>query len=672
MIWAVQVAIPRPLDTYFTYAVSQEQRDLLQLGSVVEVTFGRVKTHAFIVEAPFLYDQAAQDRTGGLDPAKLKGIVGILEAKSPFTQEVFELCKWTQEYYQAPMGEVLSIAAPASALGLRNKKRDARELEFGKHALEKRIALNPAQEIAAQQILQTQPASITLLKGVTGSGKTEVYLEIARKVLEQGKSVLILVPEIALTPQLHQRFELGLGRTVGLWHSAMPAGQRRDQWRAILDGKLKVIVGARSAIFTPLLDLGLIVVDEEHDQTYKQEDRVRYHARDLAIVRAKRSGAKVVLGSATPSMESLERVTQGKYFLAELKERAQSAELPQIDLVDLREETRVEGTQAVLATRTIKEINQTLENGNQCMIFLNRRGFAAFLLCEDCGHVNDCEHCSVSLTVHKRDRVLKCHLCGHTEAIPDCCSSCQSFELKPHGAGTESLEVELPALLPSAKILRLDRDQITSASRLGEVIEDFRSGKANVLLGTQMLVKGHDFPGVTLVVVVLADALLKWPDFRAAERAFQVLTQVSGRAGRGSQRGRVLIQTFDPEHAVLDVITGRVSTEDFYIQEREVRQTLGYPPFGRMVKFRIEEKDAALAKKRSEILAQGILQMELDGLEVLGPSEAFIEKAKGIYRWDVLIKTPRIQDLQRCIFGAKNLFYKNKWPIWIDVDPYQV
>jgi primosomal protein N' (replication factor Y) len=681
----VSVAVPRPLDCLFTYKIPEALRSRAEVGSWVKVPFGKSVTHAFVVEAPKPLSQLP----AGLSADSLKEVLEVAEDGSVFTDDVFQLCRWAHEYYQAPLGEVLHSAAPPAALGLKSAKRSPRALSRKE---EGQLAQNQAnlppltqdqQEALAkleEARVASSPLKVSLLHGVTGSGKTELYIELARRTLAEGKSALILVPEIALTSQLHQRFEHGLGVTVGLWHSAMSDGRRRDVGAAIRSGALRVVVGARSAVFAPLKDLGLIVIDEEHDPSYKQEDRVRYHARDLAIVRAKLSGAYVVLGSATPSLETRERVREGRYSVAHLPRRIAQGGLPSIELVDLFEEEKVEGTQAVLATRTVLAIQETLKSGGQVMIYLNRRGFASFLLCKDCGEVPECPNCSISLTVHKKIVKLRCHVCGYHEQIPDLCPKCQCLDLLPVGAGTESLEEELPRLLkeipggPEFKPLRLDRDQITSATRLDKVLKDFRDGKANVLLGTQMLVKGHDFPNVRLVVVILADAHFRWPDFRSPERALQVLKQVAGRAGRGDSTGRVLIQTYDPDHPVLQVVTGALDEDAFLENERELRQALHYPPFGRLARLRFESASREEARQRSEVVAKALTEY-FKGQEwptIMGPSEAFLERAKGIYRWDLLIKSVDIERLRRSVLLSREFCAQRKWQVLVDIDPYGV
>lgn len=661
----ISVAIPRPIEGLFTYRLSPEQASEVCLGGWVRVPFGKTRTHAYVVELPRPGDQIP----AGLSPEAIRLVEEVGPVSSALPPEVLELCRWTADFYQTPLGEVLSSAAPAAVLGLKNAL-GARDLRDERFVDPKVNALTEEQKNAVQKIQESKKP--ILLHGVTGSGKTEVYLELARQSVAEGKGVLVLLPEISLTPQLERRFRESLGCPVVLWHSALPDGQRRDAYAAVKAGHVPVVIGARSAVFSPIKNLGLVLVDEEHDPTYKQEERARYQARDLAVVRAHKAKAKIVLGSATPSLESLERVREGRYEVVHLTQRFSQGGDPKIERIDLKTEPLVLETQSVLAERTLTAIRETLADGQQVLVYLNRRGFSSFLLCEDCARVSECPQCSVSLTVYKKNRGLRCHWCDHREEIPDQCAGCQGDRLKAVGLGTEGLEEDLTRLLPDVKLDRLDRDQVTSAKRLGQILDRFRSGETQVLVGTQMLVKGHDFPGVTLVVVMLADGLFRWPDFRAAERGLQILTQVSGRAGRGEKSGRVLVQTYDPEHPVLKTLCGENSVSSYLENEREIRQALSYPPFGRLARLRLEDPDAAVLAKRMNELARYIEQnaAQQGSVQILGPSEALQERVRGAYRWDILIKTKDIQNLHAACRLAREICAKQRWSFSLDVDPY--
>lgn len=666
--WLVSVAIPRPVEGLFTYRLPTAYFESAQIGAWALVPFGRGKTHAYLVEKPVLAKEFVK-KNPNFDLKKLKTVEFVSCEPLAFDSQILEVCRFVSDYYESPLGEVLGIATPTATLGLRSSKKGARD--FKKSEITAQFnELTTDQKLAAQQIWESSLP--VLLEGVTGSGKTEVYLDVARRTLAEGKSVLVLVPEIALTPQLHRRFEQSLGVSVGLWHSALSPGKRRDVMAWLQSGELRAVVGARSAIFAPLKNLGLIVVDEEHDPTYKQEDRVRYNARDLALVRAKVASARVIMGSGTPSLESLEKVRDGKFTKAILAQRYQPQKVS-FEIIDLKEELCVEGLQCLLAEKTRAEIEATLQRDEQVLIFLNRRGFASFLLCEDCGHVWDCDHCSVSVTVHRKARRLKCHWCGDEKPIPDGCAKCGGLNLIEQGAGTESLELELPKAIPSMRPVRLDRDQVTSHSRLSETLDEFHSGRANTLIGTQMLVKGHDFSRVGLVVVMLADGLLKWPDYRASERALQVLAQVAGRAGRRGQDSRVLVQTFDPDHPVLKVLCGLESRDQFLEKEREIRKELGYPPFSRLAKIRVESTNGDLVREVAQKIATGLESTNPEeNLIVMGPSPPLIERIGGIHREQVILKSPSLRTLHLALSRVRQASLPKNVEAVIDVDPGSV
>ncbi|MCM0604543.1 MAG: primosomal protein N' [Xanthomonadaceae bacterium] len=666
-VWVVEVALPRPIDQFFTYEIQEDQAELALPGCWVKVPFGRMSAVGVIVRAPKKIDDV---KSLGFTQV-LKKVIKVGEVSDQIPSLVFKLCQWASDYYQSPLGELLSMAAPLSALSSGvNVRTQLPQPEISNSR--SGLVLNDEQRSVLSAIT-AEPEKAFLIDGVTGSGKTEIYIERAKKVLAQEKGVIILVPEIALTPQLESRVREGLGVPIAVLHSALSDGQRRDYWLKLKSGELRVVVGARSALFAPMKSCGLIVVDEEHDASYKQEERARYQARDLAFVRAKKEKAQILFGSATPSLETLERVREEKIGYLKLEKRIINRSMPKVELVNLTDEPLIAGIQAPFSERTIEKIKLTLQKGEKVLIYLNRRGFASYLVCLDCGEVSECPRCSLSLTYHKRKKKLVCHTCDFHSEIPDHCKGCKGVDLHPIGAGTESLEDELPALIPEMKALRLDRDQVTSQTRLKKILSDFSSDQYNTLMGTQMVVKGHDFSEVTLVVVVLADGLFRWPDFRSNERAYQTLTQVAGRAGRGEKPGEVWIQTFDIDHPVLSVILGRISREDFYKSEQELRSLLHYPPYGRLLRLRLTHDTESVVKKEADQIVQMItIDPEKTDIEILGPSTPMIERVRGEHRMDILIKSSQIQWIHRAVKVAKKMTSNFKSTLLVDVDPYGV
>ena len=663
----VKVATPRPLEKLFDYAYDESILGEPHVGDMVRVPFGRGMLNAVIVEFSF-------EKPDLPETVKLKGVKEKLDPAFRVPAEILNLCKFGSEYYQYPLGEAYFAAMPPkpeTLLGTREKKNQAPP-EM------REIKLSPKQAEVLETIFtkrKEQEDAVFLLEGVTGSGKSEVYIEAAKKILAEGKSVLILVPEIALTAQLRDRFEAGLGQRIALFHSALSDGLRQTQWIRTKAGEIRVVIGARSAIFAPLTDLGLIVVDEEHDQTYKQEERFRYQARDLALYRAKHLKIPVILGSATPSLESVQRVKEGKAVHLRLKERFSKNPLPEIHLVSLQEEAQVgQGTlKTPIAESVVRAMQATLERGEQVLVFLNRRGFSQFILCHSCGWVKKCPQCSISMTHYHKRNELKCHVCGMRAQVPTECPDCHGHELFGMGSGTESLEEDLKMVLTGATILRLDRDQVTSQKRLEEVLSDFREMKANILIGTQMLVKGHDFPKVTCVVVLSTDALLKWPDFRSSERALQTLIQVSGRAGRAELPGHVYLQGYDLEHPVIKILTGEAEIDAFVEEELKLRQELFYPPFSRFVRFRIEHENENQAKRFADQLTNVAKSFAGEALKsrIMGPSEALLFRAQNRYRFDFYFKAPSVELLYKLSRKVKNRAQEWEISLVIDVDPYQ-
>ena len=520
-------------------------------------------------------------------------------------------------------------------------------LQEEKPKRDKTLQPNAEQQVIIERIKEgvgSGKYSPFLLHGVTGSGKTEVYLKSIEEVLKLGREALVLVPEISLTPQLVSRFRARFGDAIVLLHSRLSPGERYDGWRRIQKGMVKLAIGTRSAIYAPFSRLGIIIVDEEHDASYKQEEKLRYHARDLALVRAQLDGAVVVLGSATPSLESYYNAQEGKLTLLTLTERVEGKPLPAIEVVDMKEErSKTEKKVRELSNRMKEALKERSTRNQQSLLFLNRRGFAPCIICWECGHVFGCPNCSVSLIHHQREKRLQCHYCSYEIPTPEICPHCGGIRLQLVGWGTERLEEEVKSLVPEAQVERMDRDTTRGKRGHTNVLKRFSSAPKGVLIGTQMIAKGHDIPGVTLVGVISADSSLHFPDFRSGERTFQLLTQVAGRAGRGNIPGEVIIQTFNPNHYSIRA-SQQQSFSLFYEEEMNFREELKYPPFSKLINFKLEgtskTKTAACAD-RLGTFAQALwkkgsrYQKEV---EILGPATSPWEKIKGKYRYQMLLK----------------------------------
>lgn len=533
--------------------------------------------------------------------------------------------------------------------------------------------LNPHQAAAVQAIHQAMAAGgfqAFLLQGVTGSGKTEVYLHAIEHALQLGKSALLLVPEIGLTPAVAGQFYHRFGDRVAILHSAFSGSERAEQYRRIRAGEAGVVVGTRSAVFAPVKNLGLILVDEEHDGSYKQQETPRYHGRDVAMVRGSLSGAVVVAGSATPSLESRYNVERGKYTLLALPERVANRPLPEVELVDMRQEFLETKKGGAFSRRLVEGLEERLQAGEQSILLLNRRGFSSFVTCRSCGERIECPNCAVTLTFHKRDHRLLCHYCNFAERVPKQCPKCQAEYLQFIGTGSERIEEEIHQLLPTARVVRMDRDTVVGKNKLESLLLGFREKAYDILVGTQMIAKGHDIPNVTFVGLINADIGLGMPDFRAAERTFQLLTQAAGRAGRGEVPGRVVLQTMQPDHYAIRL----AATQDyasFYAKEMEFRRALRYPPFSALANVLIRHGEAEKAFSMSTELER-LLQPAEPGIRVMGPAPAPVTKLKTEFRFQILIKATDRTKLNQLLQKMRNYAVESKWPataLVIDVDP---
>ena len=510
-----------------------------------------------------------------------------------------------------------------------------------------------------------------LLHGVTGSGKTEVYLQTIEEVLNLNRQAMMLVPEIALTPQMVLRFKRRFGDEVAVLHSGLSKGERYDEWQKIRDGKARVSVGARSSVFAPFKNLGMIIIDEEHESSYKQEDYPRYHARDIAQWRSEYHQCPLILGSATPSLESFARAEKGVYELLSLPNRVNQQALPEVEIVDMREELN-SGNRSMFSNQLRDAIQQRLDNQEQIVLFLNRRGYASFMLCRDCGHVPQCPNCDISLTYHKSTDQLKCHYCGHQEVPPNQCPNCESEHIRQMGTGTQRVEELLQEAFQEARIIRMDVDTTSRKGAHEKLLNDFGSGKGDILLGTQMIAKGLDFPNITLVGVLNADTMLNLPDFRASERTYQLLTQVAGRAGRHEKEGQVLIQTYNPDHyAIKDVQENDYTA--FFQKEMNYRKIGKYPPYFFLINFTIAHKEMKKVMEASKHIHKILLQHLTDKALVLGPSPAALSRINNEYRFQILVKYKREPALHEALKYLDDYYHdqylKEKLSLKIDIAP---
>jgi primosomal protein N' (replication factor Y) len=535
------------------------------------------------------------------------------------------------------------------------------------------ISLNEEQKDVFKNILYSINKNVFqafLLYGITGSGKTEIYIKLIEETLKNGKTALMLVPEISLTPQMEKRFFETFGDKVGLIHSHLNERERWDEWKKILNGKSKVVIGVRSAIFAPLINLGLIIIDEEHETSYKQSKSPHYNARDLAIVRAKNNNAVVLLGSATPSMESWNNAINGKYKLLKLTKRNGKQILPNVEIIDMRME---KSKYKIFSERMLEQINQRLERKEQIIIFQNRRGYSSYVQCTDCGELLECPNCNISLNLHKSNNSAECHYCGYKMDMPRKCPVCGGYNFKLGSPGTEQIEIKLGQLFPNAKILRMDSDTATKKNSYDKMFHEMNIGAIDILVGTQMIAKGLNFLNVTFVGVISAESILNIPDFRAAERTFQLLTQVAGRSGRGKKAGEVLIQTFNPENYAIENSKNQ-DFEKFAKLELELRKMLKYPPFDRLSRIIYEHEDEVKLKEMKKYIDAKTMDFKRKNKKLrvifLGPIEAPIPKINTKIRYHMIIKTKTYAEMAKVLdWYESNIKISNSIKASIDVDP---
>ena len=662
----IQVAVDRYVDKLFDYSVPLDMVDSVKIGMRVLIDFRRKKIYGLVI---------SKSNTTDVPSNKIKPILSVDKEILFFDKNMLKLGIWISQYYCAPLGMVLKNIIPTQIRTLKKKFLNCEQ--EGEEKLDSYLPpvphhLNKDQLDALNEILNTinnREYNTFLLYGVTGSGKTEVYLRSIEHAKAKGKQAIVIVPEISLTPQMIEIFETRFD-DVAVFHSRLTPKKRRLYWLGMKRGKYNVVIGARSAVFAPFENLGLIIVDEEHERTYKQGEIPFYNARDVAVMRGKMSGACVVLGSATPSLESYSNCEKGKYKLLELPFRVDKKELPKVEIIDMNHEIKKsKGKNAVFSAFLLEEIEKRIKIGEQCILFLNRRGYSTFVCCKKCGFVMKCEHCSIALTFHKSFSALKCHRCDYSTNLPKVCPECKDGEMKKAGTGTEKVEKQLKKIFPEADIARMDTDITKKKGSYEEILGNFRRGKIDVLVGTQMIAKGLDISNVTLVGIIAADIALNLPDFRAGEYTFQLITQVSGRAGRGALKGNVILQTFSPELPIIN-FAAKQDYIAFYKVEKEFRMELKYPPQQRFINICFRgENEVELARFVQNYCMKLKVILSSAGAGFKGPIPSPIKKINRFYRWNMIVMTKNILSiasiLNRCAFQDDS----GRNQVVVDVDP---
>lgn len=714
------------IDKPFTYEAGEEFKDDIRQGQLVKVPFGvrNTLTDGFVLGLKY------EDDIKGMRIKKVKKISFI---EPVLTSDDLSLIEFLRDTYLCKYIDAIRLLIPQGILkGTKNKSKKviiwikdiqdknkeekygeilnyikANDGKFTKSELtkEKKLSLYKINKLIEEEYLGCQEEivyrynireynaygekkltdeqfmaieqikasknNLYLLKGVTGSGKTEVYMKLVEETIKNGNSAIVLVPEIALTPQMIERFKGRFGKEVALFHSRLSEGERHDEWHRVHDGNAKLIVGARSALFLPARNLGLIIIDEEHENTYKSEQNPKYQTREVAEFLSRLKGCKVVFGSATPSIESYYRAISGEMKLIELNKRVDKKPMPKMQIVDMRNELK-SGNMSIFSKELYNSVNEALKNKEQIILFLNRRGFSTFVSCRGCGYVFKCPNCDISMTYHKNG-FLVCHYCGKTEKQPKICPKCESKYVKFFGSGTQKVQDEVVKYFPSARVLRMDVDTTRGKNAHENIYNSFKNGEGDILIGTQMISKGLDFPNVTLVGIIAADISINIPDYRSAEKTFQIITQVGGRAGRGEKEGKVIIQTYTPDYYGL-IYAKNYDYEGFYNEEFALRGLMGYPPFGKLLLINGSSKNEEQLKVFMKNLAIELKKInnEYTYINMLGPVPCIITKIKDSYRWQILFKGELPQEFCKKIKDRLYEFNKNVYNeirVSIDINP---
>lgn len=701
------------IDKIFDYIVPNDLESSIKVGIRVLVPFGRQTLEGFVLEIKDNSDRDLKEIYSILDrdivlndellllgkqiqkstlstlisayqvmlPKALKAKAGVLVSKK--YQTFYELTDKSYLASSSAQEKILKLfsdkktisrkellAISSSALSTLIEKKVLSEIKKEDYRIkyevnkDKKKVLTPSQQKVVNSVLENQQNVPFLLFGVTGSGKTEVYMQIIEEVLKRGETAIMLVPEISLTPQMVEQFSNRFGNQIAALHSALSEGEKYDEWRRIARGEASIVIGARSAIFAPLKNIGIIIMDEEHSDSYKQGDKSpRYHARDIAIWRAKYHSCPVLLGSATPSLESMARAEKGVYQLLVLKERVNGKSLPNVEIIDMNKEAK-NGTSHI-TNRLLGELSSCIDRGEQAILFLNRRGFSTFVTCKNCSETIKCPNCDITLTYHKSNRMLRCHYCGYATPLPKVCPNCNEEALSDLGVGTEKIEEELHGLLPNARVLRMDVDTTSRKGAHKKMIDAFRSHEYDILLGTQIVAKGLDFSDVTLVGVINADTSLNIPDFRSSENTYSLLSQVAGRSGRSQKTGKVYIQTFNPDHYAISFVKEH-DYLGFYREEMKIRRRLGYPPFYFLCYLKISGKEADYLFQESLKIKRS-LERNLHHTTILGPTTLAVFKVNNIYRYGIILKYKREEALYDILIKVQN-HYKSNHKLRVDID----